>query len=340
MSPRIFDEIDSRFDAKLRAYAVETRRAVMREGEAVFSEGIAYIDAIFDLEVFDKLHEPSLIGIERVLPSGETVYVLFETIAVRPRHYEAASLTPEVPPVLKWNYLDRIRDSWVSGGENWMEVVGVHTGYILRLRGGEMVFEKSTLSPLIGSRAHVMSSDVIRAMVCVDDGVKIGVMKGFNVPLTIDIYSIYRYHTGVFGFTGTGKSNLASLLVRKLLAKHPEIKVVVFDVAGEYAVHLLDLLLDGGGSVYTTEHLPRERFVDSQVIPDSLAERVGEEPLREALSRVEVSRVVTKKTAITLSTIAEILSRVVDERRGAGDTRPPRPGDGVQQVLHGASRGG
>jgi molybdopterin-guanine dinucleotide biosynthesis protein len=311
---RLFHELDSRLEAKLRDYRVETRRAIMREGEVLFSEGIAYIDALFDLEIFDKLHEPSLIGIERTLPDGETVYILFETIAVRPRHYESASLTSEIPPVLKWDYLDRISESWTGGGENWMEIIGVHTGYILRPSDGGIRFEKSALSPLVGSRAHIMSSEVIRAMVCVEDGVRIGVMKGFEIPLEIDIYSIYRYHTGVFGFTGTGKSNLTSILIRKLLEKNPEVKVVVFDIAGEYAVHLLDLLLSMGGVVYTTEPLTTERFIESQVVPDSLLEQVPEERVRKALAMINLRRVYIRKTALTMGDIAEMLRKVVEER--------------------------
>jgi len=310
----IFHDLNSKFDAKLRAYVVEYRRAVMREGEAVFSEGIAYIDAIFDLEIFDKLHEPSLIGIERILPNNEVIYILFETIAVRPRHYESASLTPDVPPVLKWDYLDRIRESWVSGGENWMEVVGVHTGYILKIVNGNMTFEKSTLSPLVGSKAHIMSSEVIKAMVCIENGTKIGIIKGFNIPLEIDIYSIFRYHTGIFGFTGTGKSNLASIIVRKLLHKYPEIKIVVFDIAGEYTVHLLDLLLMKNGVVYTPEPLTINRFAESQVIPESLLDLVDEATIRGAVESVTLNRVNIQKLTLTLSSIADLLRHVVNER--------------------------
>lgn len=289
----IYHPLDSKFNSKLRFYSVETQRSYAREGEVVFREGIAYIDAIFDLEVFDKLHEPSLLGIERILPNGEKVYVLFNVLNVKPMHYELPALTREVPPVLKWDYLERIKESWSSPGENWMEVSAVHAGYVLSVRDGKLDFRKSNLSPLVGCKAHIMSSDVIKEMVCVPDGTDIGILKGFNVPLTVDIYSMYRYHTGIFGFTGCGKSNLASMLIRKLLGKYPDIKVLVVDVAGEYTVHLVDLLRELNGCVFTPEKLSLDKFVESQVIPETLLERLSEEVVKEELKKVKIRNIDT-----------------------------------------------
>jgi len=303
----IFHELDEKFDGKLRFYSVESRRTIMREGEAVFQEGIAYIDALFDLEIFDHLHEPNLIGVERILPNGDTIYILFETLAVRPKHYESASLTPDVPPVLKWEYLERIRESWVSGGENWMEIVAIHTGYILKVDNDILSFQKSSLSPLIGSKAHIMSNNVIKAMVCVDNGLKIGILKGFNLDLIIDIYNIYRYHTGVFGFTGSGKSNLVSLLIRKLLSRYPDIKVIIFDIAGEYTVHLLDLMRTIGGCVYSIEDIPKDRFVETQVIPETILDVVDEDEVREEINKAPFSYVSIEPTDIRVRDLRGIL---------------------------------
>ena len=303
----IFHELDEKFDGKLRFYSVESRRTIMREGEAVFQEGIAYIDALFDLEIFDHLHEPNLIGVERILPNGDTIYILFETLAVRPKHYESASLTPDVPPVLKWEYLERIRESWVSGGENWMEIVAIHTGYILKADNDTLSFQKSSLSPLIGSKAHIMSNNVIKAMVCVDNGLKIGILKGFNLDLIIDIYNIYRYHTGVFGFTGSGKSNLVSLLIRKLLSRYPDIKVIIFDIAGEYTVHLLDLMRTIGGCVYSIEDIPKDRFVETQVIPETILDAVDEDKVREEINKAPFSYVSIEPTDIRVRDLRGIL---------------------------------
>jgi hypothetical protein len=311
---RLYDELDNEFEAKLRHYAIESQRARLREGEAVFKEGIAYIDALFNLKIFDKLHEPSLIGIKRITSGGGDIYILFEALGVRPKHYESASLTPDVPPVLKWDYLDRIKESWVEGGENWMEVIAVHTGYILKIEDNKFLFKKSNLGPLTGSEAHIMSKDVIREMVCIENGSTLGILKGYNIPLQVDIYSIYKYHTGIFGFTGSGKSNLVSLLVRKVLEKFSEIKVLIFDIAGEYSVHLLDLLLNRNGVIYTTESLTKERFLESQVIPESLLENIDEDKIRSELAKANYLPILIRKKRLTLDVLINILNRAVDTK--------------------------
>lgn len=302
----IFHQIDDEFDGKLRFYSVESRRTIMREGEAVFQEGIAYIDAIFSLKIFDYLHEPNLIGIERKLYDGRTIYLLFETIAVKPKHYESASLTPEVPPVLKWEYLERIKESWVRGGENWMEIIAVHTGYMLERVDGKLHFNKTLLSPLIGAKAHIMSNDIIKSMVCIDDGCRVGILKGYNINLKIDIYNIYRYHTGVFGFTGTGKSNLVSLLVRKIIENH-DIKVVIFDIAGEYSVHLIDLLIERGGHIYSAEDISKDRFVETQVIPETISNNIDEELVRKHLMVIPFDYVSVEPIDIRLGDLKGVL---------------------------------
>jgi hypothetical protein len=272
---KIFHKLNEKFNGKLRRYSIERTLARMRGEDVIFSEGIAYIDALFDLEIFDHLHKPNIIGIERKTVDRE-IYLLFEIVGVRPMHYEMPSLTPEVPPLLKWEYLNNISESWLKGGENWMEIIAVHTGYMMTIEENEIIFEKTTLSPLVGSQAHIMSEEIIKEMVCKDPDDKyvddIGKLIGYEIPLTIDIYSLFKYHTGIFGFTGTGKSNLTSLLIRKVYSKIDDIKIVIFDLSGEYTIHLLDLITKYRYPIYTDEPINIDRFSESQVIPESLTE--------------------------------------------------------------------
>ncbi len=307
-----FHRLDSKFDGKLRHYRVEKTKATLRGQEVTFTEGIAYIDALFDLEIFDHLHQPNIIGIERRRSDGQDVYILFEVLNARPMHYEMPSLTPEVPPVLKWEYLENIRESWHKGGENWMEIICVHTGYIMMEIDGKPVFEKSNLSPLVGSKAHIMSSDVIEEMVCIKDQIhstEIGELIGYQIPLSIDIYSLYKYHTGVFGFTGSGKSNLISFLIRKTLEKVSDIKIVILDISGEYTVHLLDRLAENGGTVYTPEPIDIEKFAETQVIPETLLE--FEDRIRDIIRRkVRLEHIALESGSLT---IRDLLNSLRDE---------------------------
>ena len=86
--------------------------------------------------------------------------------------------------------------------------------------------------------------------------------------------------------TGSGKSNLTSALVRKAIKADPELTVVVFDIAGEYAVHLLDLLAHDS-KIITTEMIEsEEQFFNSQAVPESLEEAVGRQAVEKGLAKV------------------------------------------------------
>ncbi len=304
-----FHDLDKEFDGKLRHYRVEKTKATLRGQEVTFTEGIAYIDALFNLKIFDHLHQPNIIGIERTTAEGEDIYILFEVLNARPMHYEMPSLTPEVPPVLKWEYLENIRESWHKGGENWMEIVAVHTGYIMKIKNGKLIFEKSNLSPLVGSKAHIMSSKVIEEMVCIKDNnysTVIGELIGYQIPLTIDIYSLFKYHTGIFGFTGSGKSNLISFLIRKILEKVPELKVVILDISGEYTVHLIDILANKGGKIYTPEAISKQRFAETQVIPETLEEYT--DIIRKVIQdKISLKHMNIERGGLTLRRLVEFL---------------------------------
>ena len=311
----IYHELDKYFDGKLRHYSIERTTARLRGEEIVFSEGIAYIDAVFNLRVFDHLHEPNLIGIERELSRDGEAYIIFEVVGARPRHYEMPSLTPDVPPVLKWEYLDNIGRSWLSGGENWMEIIAVHTGYMMKVEDGDLAFEKTKLSPLAGSRAHILSNMVIKKMVCKDPEEEyvgeIGSLIGYEIPLTVDLYSLFKYHTGFFGFTGSGKSNLISFLIRKLLEAVKDLKIVIFDISGEYTVHLIDKVVESGSPVYTNEAIDSERFADSQVIPEPLAEDPEfENRIKQILANVNLNLIEPERSILTVNGLIRYLEEI------------------------------
>jgi DNA helicase HerA-like ATPase len=65
-----------------------------------------------------------------------------------------------------------------------------------------------------------------------------------TIPIYIDFEKLTRYHFGVFAFTGGGKSNLMSNILRRILLHTDNTKIIVFDISCEYIFLLLDLLTD------------------------------------------------------------------------------------------------
>jgi len=263
----VFDDLNGEFSARLRALRVTTRTSRTREGDVTVEGQVASAEAAFSMRVLDSLHEPNFIAFKRPTSSGET-FIVYEVVGVRPMHYQMLGMDVSVPKVIRKEFLETIDKGWKASGETWIDVVAVPTDYRMDVAERGISFRRSNLTPLVGSEAHILSAETVKEFLCVEDGVDIGTLIGFNLPLTVKISEMVRYHTGIFGFTGCGKSNLCSVLLRKALSSNRGMSVVVFDVAGEYLIHLLDLK----PRFFSTEDFEGslERIMDSQAIPETL----------------------------------------------------------------------
>jgi uncharacterized protein len=83
----------------------------------------------------------------------------------------------------------------------------------------------------------------------VQKSLKIGTIKMFEdledkIPIYINFDNLVRYHFGIFAFTGGGKSNLLSNLLRKILKNTADTKIILFDISCEYPFLLADIFAD------------------------------------------------------------------------------------------------
>jgi len=203
-------------------------------------------------------------------------------------HFQMLGVSSSIPQQIREEFLERVSQSWEQSQETWIDLGAFHTGYKMVFDGNELKFERTKLTPLQGSIAHLLSKKAVESLICVENGMEVGQVKGFDIGLAVYESSLVRYHIGVFGFTGTGKSNLTSLLVRKLMERDSRLKVCFLDVSGEYSVNLIDKLDEG--TLYSAEEFEGiDSFAQSQVIPDTLASYSGiEEKIRERFE--ELSR--------------------------------------------------
>jgi DNA helicase HerA-like ATPase len=104
---------------------------------------------------------------------------------------------------------------------------------------------------------------------------RLGLVKMFEasriaIPIYVDFEKLVRYHFGVFAFTGGGKSNLMSNILRRLLMHTDNTKILILDISCEYMFLLLDMLADPDISAKVIiEHKidSLEQFFDSVVKP-------------------------------------------------------------------------
>ncbi len=323
---QLFDDLEGRFQARVRTHGASYLKTSIRGSEVTLRSSTATLETRFNMQVLDKLHSPSFVGIERPTAANPKTYLVHEVVGVRATHLQELGVRVSMPGVLREEFLQTIEKDWDTARENWIDVVAAPTGYLARVVNSIVEFKKTTMTPLTGKQAHLLSKEAVEAFVCVENGAEVGRLMGLDVTVTARIDAMIRYHTGVFGFTGTGKSNLTSMLVRKAVETVEGLRVVVFDVAGEYVVNLLDLLENS--VVYTTERGAvenMEEFVRSQTIPESLEEALGEGRIEKALRMLHgnerVRRLVLTKQSrmeVRVEDVLNLLDSIVSsEKPGA-----------------------
>jgi len=317
----LIDDMDGRFVSRLRSHRTSLITSKMRGGDEItVQSSTATLDAKFDIGVLDRLHDPCFVAISRPV-SGQEGFLIYEVVGVKATHLQELSIDTSMPKVLREEFLRTIERGWTEAKENWIDVMTVPTGYLAKITDGGVEFDRSKLTPLTGTEAHLLSMNATKEFVCVRDGSEIGTLLGYGIPFTVRIPYMIRYHTGVFGFTGVGKSNLVSFLVRKALDTIEDLKVVVFDISGEYVVNLLDQMTEG--SILTTEQEVLEdpnALIDSQIVPETLEDAIGGAgPIEKALVALHKKKAVrkldlstTRRADVTLGILISILDRIVD----------------------------
>ena len=319
--PGAFDDMNGEFDARLKRNTVTSRTSRSDGRELTVSNPLAILEARFSYRVLDRLYSPSFVAIERNI-ENETRYVIYEVVGVSPTHYQLSGVDSSMPTLLRKEYLDTIKESWGKSQETWIDLAAVPTMYVARMAAGGIEFSRAPHVPLPGARAFLLSKDAAEKFLCEEKGEEMGTMKGFGLPFTADMDSLIRYHCGFFAFTGSGKSNLSSSLVRRALKRDPALTVVILDIAGEYVVNLLDLL-GGDSKVYSTEFFDSpDEFVNSQTIPESLESAVGRKAIESALASVYkkgVERISTRQEGgLDLAWIQTLLENAAESGRAGG----------------------
>jgi hypothetical protein len=319
----VFNDFSGVFDAKLRSHRTVSRTSTSRSEQITVTSRVALLEAKFDLAVLDRMHEPSFVGIERRVSSGSTpIYLIYEVTGVRPTHFQMLAMDTSLPTVIRKEYLDTIYQGWGKSEETWVDVACVPTGYKMTVNSnGEPSFSRTGLFPLVGAPAHFLSDYAVKRLLCTEKGDPLGTLLGFGLPLTVDLEGLVKYHAGVFGFTGSGKSNLTAQLIRNIISKAPDSTVVVFDVAGEYAIHLADILSQEGKLFTTETFADAESLVDSQSLPETLEGGVSGEKLvhwaQRLMDQGRVNKIVFERTqpVFTLNFLLDLLNVYVQEKK-------------------------
>jgi DNA helicase HerA-like ATPase len=318
---RIFDDIDSKFLARLREISSNTRTT--SDGKASITFKTARIEANYSPDIIKKIEAGRLIGIPNVLGiNSNDNYSIYEVADIYPMHYSMLTLDNTQPGAIRKEFMNLIEKEWLLGSKStWIEIVAAPTGYTMELspNKSEPNFVKKNASVLAGSQVFLLSDESIRKFICYTprdqisaENFRIGHLLGATdnpIPFTVNIEKLIHYHVGVFAFTGSGKSNLTSLAIRKAMNTMSDVKFVVFDISAEYAINILDLLKALPSRIILTDSLPDygEDYGIQKMAEDFLVRHVVPEALIDEKSRIirSVEQIIKDEKLRTLSIPSE-----------------------------------
>jgi uncharacterized protein len=306
----IFDDLDEAFVARLREISSYTRTT--SDGKATITFKTARIEAAYTPEIIKKIEPGRLVAIPNVLGiDSNDNYSVYEIADVYPMHYSMLTLDRSQPQAIRKEFMAMIEEEWKKDSKNtWIEIIAAQTGYIIKIdtsksnsnnndnndgniddifsrNNQNLKFVRKNTSVLTGSQVHLLSKKMIQKFICYtpldDKGIEnftIGSLLGVTekqIPFTVNLEKLIHYHVGVFAFTGSGKSNLTSLVIKKAAKAVPDLKFVIFDISSEYGINILDLLRSAQARVILTEPLRgnnteelAEDYMRRHVYPESL----------------------------------------------------------------------
>jgi DNA helicase HerA-like ATPase len=200
---------------------------------------------------------------------GAERFTLMEISRVWPEHFGLRGLSDHGYYPMQFEIIEQSEADWETDDTSTMmiQIDAIPINYDLIIRGDcGFEFVKGFSYPVVGSSIYILSSEMINRMynqkIAEELGVKttatsadaradprLGLVKMFEasnvpIPIYVNFEKLIRYHFGVFAFTGGGKSNLMSNVLRRILLHTTDTKIVVFDISCEYTFLLLDVLAD------------------------------------------------------------------------------------------------
>ncbi|HMK95785.1 MAG TPA: ATP-binding protein [Candidatus Limnocylindrales bacterium] len=210
-----------------------------------------------------KNFKPAMVGAER--------YTLMEISRVWPEHFGLRGLSDHGYYPMQFEIIEQSEEDWQTDDKSTMmiQIDAIPINYDLVVKNDcTFEFVKGFSYPVVGSSVLLLNSQMINRMynqkIAAQLGVdtaksledahadpRLGTIKMFEadkakIPIYVDFEKLIRYHFGVFAFTGGGKSNLMSNVLRRIMlhSEKDSTKIVIFDISCEYTFLLLDLLAD------------------------------------------------------------------------------------------------
>ncbi|OLB47010.1 MAG: hypothetical protein AUG17_00905 [Crenarchaeota archaeon 13_1_20CM_2_53_14] len=270
ITSRYFTDFNGRFKARLAAVTPAFMPVATHELTGISARYECRIKVEYHKDAMGLIEEGMLIAVRNFKSnSKDHRYSLMVISRVWPEHYGLKGLSEHSYYPMQFEIIQQSVKDWDTSDKSTMmvQISALPINYDLILNdSAEPKYEKGFTYPVIAAEAQILSRDMISHMynqrilaklgfnpkTTTSDAYKdprIGTIQMFEsmeekIPIYLDFEAMVRYHFGIFAFTGAGKSNLLSNVLRRLLIHQPEVKVIVFDISSEYPFLLMDLFAE------------------------------------------------------------------------------------------------
>jgi DNA helicase HerA-like ATPase len=310
-SDKCFTDFDGRFRARLSGVIP---RIVSQDSKfaGISAKYDCRIKVEYQKDLMGLLEEGMLLAVKNFKPVEKgSRFTLLEISRVWPEHFGLRGLSDRGYYPMQFEIIQQSEADWSTNDKATMmvQISAIPVNYDLFL-DEEMKcnFRKGFSYPIIASEAYILNSEMINLMynqkivqkLSVDTLVtfaearkdpRLGLVKMFEsskakIPIYVDFENLVRYHFGVFAFTGGGKSNLMSNILRRILYHTEDTKIVIFDISCEYPLLLMDAFADSNISsqiILENRVDTVQQFYDSIVKPK---EYEGDDRVVEGLKKI------------------------------------------------------
>jgi uncharacterized protein len=363
----IFTDFDGKFKGRLSA-VIPARINNASENAPISAKYDCRIKVEYHKEIMSLLEEGMIIAVKNFkskFNNQQTItncFSLFVISRIWPDHYGMRGLSDSTYYPMQFEVIEQSVEDWATDDKSTMmiQISAIPINYDLLVnntRDGEIKCEyvKGFSYPIIGDTVFLLNAKTVSQMYnqkvmkkmnwdannnnCTEsEGPELGIIKMFEnspekIPIYVHIDNLVRYHFGIFAFTGGGKSNLLSNILRKILLHSKDTKILLFDISCEYPFLLADLFADT--SIESKIILERpvndaEQFYVSVVKPREFEE---DERAKKGLVKVFERGIAThfvKPSSVT-PTCKEILKELDDLKNES--TGKPHYLDAINQIY-------
>jgi hypothetical protein len=269
-----FTDLDNRFDARLSAVLAVRRTEVSAETTGFSAKYECRVKTQYQKDLMGLLEEGMLLAVRnfKAKKHDNKRFTLLEISRIGPEHFGLRGLSDTSYYPYQFEIIEQSMADWDTDDKATMmiQISAIPLNYDLIINGNEHQYVKGFTYPIVGERVYILSKNTIHRMynrqllqelgLPWDDSKivtnadarkdpRIGVIKMFQeekepIPIYVSYERLARYHFGVFSFTGGGKSNLVSNILRRILYHTKNTKVVIFDISMEYPFLLQDVFAD------------------------------------------------------------------------------------------------